>query len=136
MMKVSMLSLVTAGLVAAAYVGTEWTAAIKATDGSELKGTATLTSAKADSGEVQAQIGLTGAKPAAKLTWMIRQSDCKTNGPVLGKDSDYPSMMADSLGNATAKAEITARPDTGKVYSVAVKNDASAIIACGNFTKR
>lgn len=136
MVKISMLSLVTAGLVAAGYYGTEWTAAVKATDGSQLKGTATLTVLKADSGEVQAQIGLTGAKPAAKLTWLIRQSDCKTNGPVLGKDGDYPGMAADSMGNASAKADISARPDTGKVYSVAVKNDASAIIACGNFTKR
>jgi hypothetical protein len=48
----------------------------------------------------------------------------------------HARVTADSLGNANAKAEISARPDTGKVYSVAVKNDASAIIACGNFTKR
>ena len=133
MIKVMMLSLVTAGLVAAG-IG-EWTAEVKATDGSELKGTATLV-AKADTSDVEAKIGLTGAKPAAKLTWVIQQSNCKSNGPVLGKDADYPAMTADEQGNASAKGTITAKPDTGKEYSVSVKNDAQAVIACGNLTKK
>jgi len=140
MTKHGMLALAAIGVFGTITFGTKWTATIKATDGSKIKGTATVEEQKAqmDTTKYGADIGVTSAPPGTTLMWVIQNSTCDGNGPVLGKESDYPALVVDETGNARAKADLSAVPDSTKEYSVSVRAKAKFIdkvIACGNLEK-
>lgn len=110
----------------------EWSAVIRAQNGSTVSGTATA--APRDGDSLVVDIRIKGARAGDQNPWHVHSGGCDSSGAVLGDPSRYAAMTVgtDQAGEATAR--VKAVLTVGVPYSVNVHRSPAdmAVIACGN----
>lgn len=108
---------------------------VPALDQPELGGQAALV---AQLSRTDAGIGIRGAQPGATHTWRVRMGTCATPGEGIGPESDYPQLVVNELGEASAEMQIGHRLTTDTSYHAEVRASPTDTtrIACGNFHLR
>jgi hypothetical protein len=83
-------------------------------------------------------IGISGAEPGAHHTWRVRLGSCATPGQQIGLDADYPELVVDNAGAASAEVFFGPRLTIGNAYHVEVRVSAAdpSRVACGDLVAR
>lgn len=83
-------------------------------------------------------IAIHGAEPGAQHTWKMRIGSCATPGQGIGLDTDYPALVVDGAGDASAEVALGPRLALGNSYHVEVRVSAadSSRVACGDLVAR
>lgn len=89
-------------------------------------------------GGTNAGIGIRGAPPTATYAWQVRRGTCAAPGAVVGPAGDYPELVADSVGNASAEMRINRVLSADTTYLAEVRGAApdTARVLCGDFQMR
>ena len=110
----------------------EWSAVIRAQNGSTVSGTATAVPKAGDS--LLVNIRIKGAKASDQNPWHVHSGGCDSSGAVIGDPSRYAPVTigTDQAGEATA--QVKAVLTVGVPYSVNVHRSPAdmAVVACGN----
>ncbi len=113
-----------------------WSGSLNPQGGSLITGTATLMPVKR-TGQTTATINIIGAAPLNVHPWHIHSGRCGDAGAIVGPPEAYPTLAADSLGNAAAMTTLPMPfPMTGNFYVNIHMSPAemSQIAACTNLT--
>ena len=70
------------------------------------------------------------------LTWRIRTGTCQAPGPQLGPESDYPALLPDLSGRASAETHLAVRLSLESTYHVELQSADASRVACGNLEPR
>lgn len=83
-------------------------------------------------------IGITGAQPGATHTWQVHAGTCAAPGGGVGPPGDYPDLLVDATGGATAETHINRLLSADSSYYAEVRLSSSDTtrIACGDFQQR
>lgn len=113
---------------------TNWKATLKATDNSQVAGTATVETVGTDS--TRATVKVTGAKAGSELAWHIHTGACGAQGEIVGPPAAYTSIKVGPDGNATGNAVLPSAPPTTGEYAVTVHASTTDMkpVACGALT--
>lgn len=113
---------------------TNWKATLKATDNSQVAGTATVEAIGADS--TRATVKVTGAKAGSELAWHIHTGACGAQGSIVGPPTAYPGIKVGPDGNAAGTAVLPIASPTMGEFAVTVHASTTDMkpVACGALT--
>ena len=85
-----------------------------------------------------AGIGMMGARPGAVHRWRIRHGSCAASGDGIGPETDYPELVVDEVGDASAETHLGPRLTRDGTYHAEVRESPTdtSRIACGDFQLR
>jgi Cu/Zn superoxide dismutase len=109
----------------------DFKATLAPTAGNQVKGTA---NAVASLGRTAVTVEIEGATPGAQHPWHVHQGRCGSNGPVVGKASDYPVIDVDADGKVRVSAVIATQLVDDQEYFVNVHlspTQMGTIVSCG-----
>ncbi len=83
-------------------------------------------------------IGIDGAEPGGALAWGVQLGTCASPSQQISPDTDYPELLADELGSASAETRLAPRLSIENTYNVEVRESATdgSRIACGDLVRR
>ena len=83
-------------------------------------------------------ISIEGAELGATHQWAVRLGGCTTPGQQIGPDSDYPELLVEMTGAASAETQLGPRLARDGEYHVEVRVSASdrSRVACGDLVAR
>ena len=109
--------------------GEDWKGTINAVN-SNINGEARATVAE---GRTNVTVSLTGGMNGQSNMWMIHEGRCGSPGAGFMSMSQYPNLVFDANGRATANVTFQGRLDEAKDYVVVIHGqDMSTVVACGN----
>lgn len=113
---------------------TNWTATLKASDNSQVAGTATVETVGTDS--TRATVKVTGAKAGSELAWHIHTGACGAKGEIVGPATAYPGIKVGPDGNADGTAVLPIAAPTSGEFAVTVHQSTTDMtpVACGALT--
>jgi hypothetical protein len=82
-----------------------------------------------------ATILLQGAQPTTEFAWGLRLGTCASPGQQIGPDNDYPEMVADDQGGATADAALGPMLRLDESYHIEARmpdSEGRTRVACGD----
>lgn len=109
----------------------DWNTTLSPTNNSSVRGTAKAQSVGVGFG---ANISISGAAAGAQHPWHVHTGTCATGGPVVGNAADYPVLVSNASGTASANATINVALNEQQNYHVNVHRTPSdlTVISCGN----
>ncbi len=83
-------------------------------------------------------IGIDGAEPGGAQAWSLRLGTCASPSQQIGPDGDYPELLANEFGSASADTHLALRLSIENSYNVEVRENSTdrSRIACGDLVRR
>lgn len=113
---------------------TRWTATLEPQGGSQVRGTASVTSG-ATAGTMTVEVAITGGAKNGTHPWHVHVGTCATGGAIAGPAADYSPLKADASGAATATTTVNIAAPTSGDYHVNIHLSPEAmgtIVSCGD----
>ncbi|MDX1660629.1 MAG: hypothetical protein R3326_02460 [Gemmatimonadota bacterium] len=85
------------------------------------------------SGATRMNVTLSGGSAGGVHPWAVQAGLCGSEGPVVGREQDYPVLRPNERGNASATATLDVRLDPSADYHVVIhqSDEDHTIVGCG-----